>query len=300
MKSGQMFWGFFLLTLGALFLFTKYDMIQSSFEFVWNIWPLLFVFWGAMVIFKSSFVRPVVSALFGIFLALLIFGIIHNAFWGFDFDEGSKDHFTDYYYEDFNPAYKSASLEINSGAGQFSITNTTDKLVEGKTYGSLAEYDFHSEKSDSSVDVIFDYGKKGPNFFVGKFRNRLDVSLNVLPVWDITLNIGASKSNFDLSNFKVKNLDLHTGATSTKIKLGDKYDQTTNVGVDMGAASLTLEVPQNVGCEIQSDMALASKHVEGFTSRGSGHYITDNFENSTKRILIDVKGGVSSLTVRRY
>ncbi|MCL6097212.1 MAG: DUF5668 domain-containing protein [Bacteroidetes bacterium] len=300
MKCGQMFWGFFLLTLGALFLFTKYDMIQSSFEFVWNIWPLLFVFWGAMVIFKSSFVRPVVSALFGIFLALLIFGIIHNAFWGFDFYDGDKGQFTDYYYEDYNPSYKSASLEINSGAGKFMIVNTTDKLIEGKAYGSLAEYDFHSDKTDSSIDVTFDLNKKDGNFFRGRFRNQLDVALNQNPIWDITLNIGASKSNFDLSNFKVKNLDLHTGATSTKIKLGDKYDQTTNVSVNMGAASLTLEVPQNVGCEIQSDMALASKHIEGFSSRGSGHYITDNFENSTKRILIDVKGGVSSLTVRRY
>lgn len=299
MKSGQMFWGFFLLTLGALFLFTKYDIIQSSFDFVWNVWPLLFVFWGAMVIFKQSFVRPFVSALFGIFLALLLFGIIHNTFWGLDFFEGDKDHFTDYYYEDYNPSYKSASLEINSGAGQFRIDGTTDKLVEGKTYGSLANYDFHSDKSDSSVDVVFDYGKKGPNFFVGKFRNRLDVSLNALPVWDISLNIGASKSYFDLSNFKIKNLDLHTGATSTKIKLGDKYDL-TNVSVDMGAASLSIEVPQNVGCEIQSDMALASKHISGFSSRGSGHYITDGFESTTKRILIDVKGGVSSLTVNRY
>ncbi|MCL4547189.1 MAG: DUF5668 domain-containing protein [Bacteroidetes bacterium] len=300
MKCGQMFWGFFLLTLGALFLFTKYDMIQSSFEFVWNIWPLLFVFWGAMVIFKHSFVRPLVSALFGIFIAVLVFGIIQNTFWGFDFHDGDKGQFTDYYYEDYNPSYKSASLEINSGAGKFMIVNSTDKLIEGKAYGSLAEYDFHSDKTDSSIDVTFDLNKKDGNFFRGRFRNQLDIALNQNPIWDITLNIGASKSNFDLSNFKVKNLDLHTGATSTKIKLGDKYDQTTNVSVDMGAASLTLEVPQNVGCEIQSDMALASKHIEGFSSRGSGHYITDNFENSTKRILIDVKGGVSSLTVRRY
>lgn len=299
MKCGQMFWGFFLLTLGALFLFTKYDMIQSSFDFVWNIWPLLFVFWGAMVIFKHSFVRPLVSALFGIFIAVLIFGIINNTFWGFDFHNSDKEHFTDYYFEDYNPAYKSANLEINSGAGKFSITNTTGKLIEGKAYGSLAEYDFHSDKSDSSINVTFDFNKTDGNFFRGRFRNQLEIALNQNPVWDLAINIGASKSNFDLSNFKVKNIALHTGATSTKIKLGDKYEE-TNVSVDMGAASLTIEVPENVGCEIQSDMALASKHISGFTSRGSGHYITDNFEGSSRRILINVKGGVSSLTVRRY
>ncbi len=299
MKCGQMFWGFFLLTLGILFLFTKYDIIQSSFEFVWNVWPMLFVFWGALVIFKHSFVRPAVSALFGIFIAILIFGIIQNTFFGFDFHDSNTERFTDYYYEDFNPSYKLANLEINSGAGMFSIAHTTDKLIEGKAYGSLAEYDFHSDKTDSSINVTFDLNKKDGNFFRGRFRNQLDVTLNQNPVWDINLNIGASKSNFDLSSFKVKNLELHTGATRTKIKLGDKYDK-TNVSVDMGAASLTIEVPQNVGCEINSDMALASKHISGFSSRGSGYYITDNFEASVKRIIIDVKGGVSSLTVRRY
>ena len=87
MKSGQLFWGFFLLTLGALFLLTKYDILYTSFDFVYNIWPFIFVFWGALVIFKNSLVRPVISAVFGVFLAMLLFGFIYNSVCGIDFTD---------------------------------------------------------------------------------------------------------------------------------------------------------------------------------------------------------------------
>lgn len=299
MKSGQLFWGFFLLTLGALFLLTKYDMIYTSFDFVYNIWPFIFVFWGALVIFKNSLVRPVVSAVFGIFLAMLLFGFIYNSVCGFDFSD-HDGNYTEFYSDDYDSAIKTADLEINSGAGTFILGETTDKLVEGKTKGNIAEYDFETWKDEDKANVRFNLHKRNFNFSGGKFKNYLKVNLNENPLWDIRLNYGASKANLDLSKFKIRNLELHSGATSTFVKLGDKIEETTNVNVEMGAANITIDVPTNVGCEIQTDMALSSKNVHGFNSKGKGHYITENFSDSGKRIIIDVKAGFSSLTVNRY
>ncbi|TSA25312.1 MAG: hypothetical protein D4R68_09125 [Ignavibacteriales bacterium] len=298
MKSGQLFWGFFLLALGALFLLTKYDVLQSSFDFVYSIWPMIFVFWGALVIFKNSLAKPVISALFGIFLALLIFGFVENAFNSFDFSE-HDGKYTEYYNEDYESAITNADLEINSGAGTFILGETTDKLVEGKTKGNLAEYDFETWKDDDKTNVRFNLHKRNFNLFGGRFKNYLKINLNENPIWDIRLNYGASKANLDLTKFKIRNLELHSGATSTYVKLGDKTE-TTNVNVEMGAANITIDVPTNVGCEIQSDMALSSKNIHGFNSKGKGHYTTENFSDSGKRIIIDIKAGVSSLTINRY
>ncbi len=298
MKSGQLFWGFFLLTLGALFLLTKYDILYTSFDFVYNVWPFIFVFWGALVIFKNSLVRPVISAVFGVFLAMLIFGFIYNSVCDIDFSD-HDGNYTEFYSEDYDSAIKTADLEINSGAGTFILGETTDKLVEGKTKGNIAEYDFETWKDEENANVRFNLHKRNFNFFGGKFRNYLKVNLNENPIWDIRLNYGASKANLDLSKFKIKNLELHSGATSTYVKLSDK-SEITNVNVEMGAANITIDVPTNIGCEIQTDMALSSKNVHGFNSKGKGHYITENFSDSDKRIIIDVKAGVSSLTVNRY
>lgn len=298
MKSGQLFWGFFLLTLGALFLLTKYDVVNTSFDFIYNVWPLIFVFWGALVIFKNTLVRPIISATFGVFLALLLFGLIYNGFCCWDSSD-YDGNYTEFYSEEYSSKINKAELEINSGAGSFIISGITDKLVEGKSKGNLAEYDFQTWKDDNKESISFNLHKRGFNFFGGKFKNYLNVALNENPVWDIRLNYGASKANLDLTKFKINNLDLHSGATSTYVKLGDK-SELTNVLVEMGAANITLEVPQSIGCEIQTDMSLSTKNIHGFESKGKGHYVTENFSDSGKRIIIDVKAGVSSLTVRRY
>ena len=298
MKTGKLFWGFFLLTLGALFLLTKYDLLCCSFGFVWDIWPLIFVFWGALVIFKETIARPFISSIFGIFLALLLFGIVENGINSFDFSE-SDGFYTEVYNEDYDSFIKTADLEINSGAGLFIIRSSTDKLAEGKAKGSLAEYNFESWKNDDHASVRIELHKKNFNFFRGRFKNQLEVSLNQNPVWDLNFNIGASKANFDLTEFKVKNVSLHTGVTNGRIKLGDKFDS-TNVDIEMGVASITLEIPETSGCTITSDMALVSRDFPGFSKKYSGYYETENFKSAKKKVFIDVNGGVSSIKVKRY
>jgi hypothetical protein len=298
MKTGKLFWGFFLLTLGALFLLTKYEIIQSSFGFVWDLWPLIFVFWGALVIFKESVARPVISAVFGTFIALLLFGIIDNGIGSIDFSE-HPGAYTEFYSEEFDGSTKTADLEINAGAGMFIIRNSTDKLAEGKSKGSFAEYDFETWKDGNNASVTFDLHKKNLNFFRGRLKNQLEIALNPNPVWNIRFNIGASKSNFDLSECKVKNVELHTGAATGRLKIGDKYDS-TDVHIEMGAATVNVEVPSSSGCSITSDMALSSRDFPGFKKKYSGYYESENFDSAQKKIFIHVNGGFATIRVVRY
>lgn len=299
MKSGQMFWGFFLLTLGALFLLVRYDIVISTFDFIWDTWPFIFVFWGALVIFKNAIARPIISSVFGIFIAMLIFGFFYNTFASCDFSFDKNENYVQSYVKEFDPTVKEAHLQIDSGAGVFTINDTTANLVEAKSGGLLGEYNFDYDVSDGKADFTFQLHKKNFKLFHEKFRNRLDIKLSTKPTWNFDFHTGASKSKYDLSAFKVENLNVETGATNTKIKLGNKNDL-TNVSIRMGAASLTLEVPKEVGCEIQSDMALVAKHFDKFNKEGDGHYLTENFESSKKKIYINVEGGVSTLNVYRY
>lgn len=301
MKSGQLFWGFFLLSIGALFLLTKYDVIYSDFDFIWNLWPLIFILWGAIVIFKNSLVRPVVSALFGIFLALILFGLIANLFSGFNFSFNSshKGYVTQNYSEDYNDSIKTAEFVLKSGGGSFEIKDATDKLVEGTSYGSLADYNLYTDMQGENAYVEFNLGKKDFDIFHGKLRNYLEVKLNDKPVWDFVFNFGAAKAKFDLSNYKVRNVDLNTGAANVRIKLGDKSDS-TNVDVEMGAAKLKLEIPGNSGCQLKGDMVLMSRSLSGFDKKDRGYYETPNFENAKKKIFVRINGGVSSISITKY
>jgi len=72
MKTKQLFWGFFLLTLGSIFLVDKFTFIPLDWNFVWDLWPLALVFWGISVLTKSTSFKPFVSALFGIFIGIML------------------------------------------------------------------------------------------------------------------------------------------------------------------------------------------------------------------------------------
>ncbi|PKL82569.1 MAG: hypothetical protein CVV24_09340, partial [Ignavibacteriae bacterium HGW-Ignavibacteriae-3] len=167
MKTGKLFWGFFLLTLGGLFLLRKYDIFTGSFEFVWDIWPLIFVFWGALVIFKESLARPVISSVFGVFIALLLFGIVDNGIGNINCTESSGSY-TEFYSEDYDSSIKTADLEIKAGGGLFILRESTDKLAEGKAKGSFADYKFETWQDDNHASVGFYMRNKNINFFRGR------------------------------------------------------------------------------------------------------------------------------------
>jgi len=299
MKSRQLFWGFFFLTIGALTFAYKYDWIQSNYEFIWNIWPLIFVFWGSLIIFKDSFIRHIINLLFGIFMAVLLFGFIIYIFNGCEIYTNSTDDYTEYK-QDQLPEVKYASLNFESGAGYFEIDNLTDKFYETEVRGALADYNIDSYTDDSTayLEIKLD-GENDIDIDGNKFINNLRLHLNDKPVWDFNLNFGAAKGRFDLRNFRTRNISIKTGASDVVVRLGDKYD-TTLMDVEMGAAKLTLYIPENSACSMKSDLFLVSRYLEGIEKVNPGYYKSANYDTAKKKIDIFIKGGISSINLKRY
>ena len=124
------------------------------------------------------------------------------------------------------------------------------------------------------------------------------MSLNPDALWDLNIDIGAASADLDLSKYKISKVDIEMGAASLKLKLGENVDE-SRVKISGGASSLHIIIPQNAGCEIETDVALSSKHFRGFNRLSGDHYITDNFSNASKKIYLDIKTGVSSITIDR-
>ncbi|MEJ5351098.1 MAG: DUF5668 domain-containing protein [Melioribacteraceae bacterium] len=299
MKSKQLSWGFFLVTLGALFLLTKYNFITSDFSFVWDIWPLIFVIWGLMVIFKNSLIRPILSALTGIYLAVMIYGIIVNTFSNFEWYHYDKNELRDTYSEEYDNTIKYAELNFKSGAGFFEIAEPTDKLILGKSYGNWADYELNTTKSDSISYIDFDLEKNTINFPNSKIGNKLIMHLNEIPEWDLSLEFGAAKARFDLTSYKIKNVRLKTGASNVVLKLGGKSDL-TDVEIEMGVAKIKIYIPKESGCRLEGDMVLMSRDLDGLKKIDSNLFETPNYENAQKKISIKINGGVSSFKLVRY
>lgn len=303
MKASQLFWGFFFITFGTLYLVGRYTAFIIDWYSVWDMWPVIIIFAGIAIILKGTFVKPVVSVLFGVLIAFLAFGFLSDAFDIFEGNHYRNSHFRDLSENNYNLDYsndiKHVNLKIEAGAGKFSLEKTTDNLVKGYSRGNIGKYTFNDSQKDSVAWVNIKMDEMDHKIFGYKFKNDFRLSLNEKPTWSIELNIGAAKNYFNLIPFKVKNLVIHTGATDTKIKLGDKSEM-TYLNVEMGAAALKIYVPKTSGCKVTGDMVLMTKELDGLTKSESGNYQTNNYEGSKNKVLINVDGGVSSIKIKRY
>ncbi|MBU1100344.1 MAG: hypothetical protein KKA84_08065 [Bacteroidetes bacterium] len=303
-RNGSIFWGGFFVALGSLILLARFDLFNSDWEFIWSWYPIALVFIGAMIMSKDTFIRPVVTGLFGIFVATLLYGSVSSIKYEVNFDWDANDNDNDYseYYEEYKEGYDLAELSLKGGAGYFKIGGTTENLVAGRSFGSLGYYRFTSDEGGDMVRVEFNQRKKNFTFFDEDFKNRLQVRLNPNPVWDLDLDFGAAKANFDLSDFKTRNINIETGVTDIFLKLGEKYSE-THVDISMGAASLIISLPKESGCKLTGDMVLFSKDLEDFNEvrrDDKKTYVTSNFTESENKIYIHIDGGMSKLEIKRY
>ena len=129
--------------------------------------------------------------------------------------------------------------------------------------------------------------------------NLADIKLNSNPVWDINVETGATKLDFDLSKFKIKNLTLKGGAASFDVKLGNPL-VSTNVEVSTGVSEVNISVPKEAACSIRTNSGLSSNEFEGFDKKDNSLYETPGFDAAKNKIYIHMSGGVSDFKVNRY
>ncbi|MEO5910651.1 MAG: hypothetical protein ABIP95_07165, partial [Pelobium sp.] len=204
------------------------------------------------------------------------------------------------YSEEYNGNYKFAKLTIRGGASNFEISSGSDQLFESKINKSKNRYYLKKTETDSLVTLDFSSKNRNGNFnFKEDDFGEVKMKLNDLPIWEINLNMGAGKADFDFSKNKVKDVYLKGGAAEFDIKMGDLYDD-VNVSAETGVASVEIKVPENVGCEIKTSTGLSSRDFKNFIKRGDGSFETSNFKTATKKIHITLKGGLSKFEVSRY
>ena len=73
----------------------------------------------------------------------------------------------------------------------------------------------------------------------------------------------------------------------------------THIDIEAGASDITVEIPKAMGCRIDASTGLSSNDFEGFT-KVNNSYFSPDFEKATKKIFINISGGVSDFEVVRY
>jgi hypothetical protein len=305
MKTSHIFWGTLFIVLGLLVLVNNFSPITMHWGNLWQFWPILLVLIGISLLVKNKIGKTVLAGAAAIFLAIILFTSVKLTTSYIDgdielaFDNDDYAFATTEYSESFDTSFTKAILNLDAGIGSYKINTNTEELIYVKTEG--IENNFRLTKTDVDSISKLKLKMKKTTFHLGKnkFKNKVNIALNQKPLWDLNLDFGAASIDFDLTKFRIENIDLNVGAASLDFKLGSLSEK-TNFTIEAGASNIDISVPEEVGCQLKMDDVLSSKDINGFDKIKSGLYRTTDFNDTDKKIFINIDCGVSSITVRRY
>jgi len=317
MKSKGVFWGVLLVAIGLLFVLRNLGYFYFSWYSFWRLWPVILVVLGISLLPVKGFIRIIIA--FVVIAVSVVFLTDEkrdtsdhwggpwnwnwndkgwNRDWNDDETYDDTDTWSDQLLtEDYDSTIQNAVLDLDAVAGEFKINPTDTYLLKFDREGNVGKYSLDAENAGSSV--VLKLSMNGQKIRSGNVKNEATISMNPKVVWDLKVDAGAAKIDFDLTPFKIDRIDIDGGASSLKLKLGDLYDK-TDVRINTGASSITIQVPQSAGCELRTATVLSSKSFAGFDKVDDGYYQTEGYSTATKKIIIKIDAAVSEVRVERY
>ncbi|WP_207428015.1 LiaI-LiaF-like domain-containing protein [Pedobacter sp. SYSU D00535] len=312
MRTERIIWGLIFVFIGGVLLLDNFEVIDFHWEIIWRFWPLVLIVIGANMLFsrdssdRSGAVAVVITIAALAFIAYEGSRAVpyQDERW-FDRDEEEENISTrpgrssSNFSEQLTAGVRYAELNISGGATKYVLQDSTIQLFEAEVKKNFGNYSLFKISKDS-VDVLNFKMKGKQNWNMDNVRtNEAFIKLNPSLIWDINLEMGAGKLDFDLSKFNVRNLKFEGGAASVNLKLGQP-EAITTVSAETGVSGIEIAVPEAAACQIRLDSGLSSSDFEGFTKLEDGSYETPNFKTATKKIIIDLEGGLSKFEVKRY
>jgi len=327
MKSDKLIPGLVLVLIGTAFLLNNFGYIHFHWYNIFHLWPIFLVIAGVNLVFahnKSPWATILKIAVVVFGLGLLFFGDFgnrfnfwpgyHHGYYNRDMNDnddndnnddsdstdnsGTKTISKGNFVEPYKANIKVARLNISGGGTSYTLNDTTNQLFSADTKDTYGRYDF-SHSQDDSVYVLDFKMRDHHGFNFDSDKNSAIMRLNPNPEWQIYVETGATKLDFDLSKFKIRELHLHGGAASFNVKLGAPLAM-TDVDIATGVSGVDVSIPQNAACSIETDSGLSDNHFEGFNKTKDNNYETPGFAAAKNKIHIHISGGLSDFKVRRY
>ena len=258
-KRGSLFWGSVLVVLAVLLLLKQLNLISDVFGFFW---PLVLIALG--IWFIVSFInrhQPVEGQHASIPL------------------EGAT----------------SAFIKLDHGAGRVDVHSgaAVGEVLNG-TFGNGLDYKSHVESGILEVKL-----RTPQQFWMMWPGEGMDWDVHLTSEIPLRLKFdsGASSSTLDLSDLKVTDLNIDTGASSTVLTLPANAGN-THVDIDTGASSVKINIPTSVAASIRLKTGLASVNVNSrFPRLENGLYQSADYTTALNRADITIDSGVGSIDI---
>jgi hypothetical protein len=266
MNKHRLFWGLLVILLGIMLLLNTLGILTIN---AWQVfWPLALILVGGWLLLGPLFYKR---------------GSLESQNLSLPLDQASGLY-----------------VKIKHGAGRLHIGSSpigSQDAVSGTFVGGV-EYDSRMDGNEMKVklNAPADLFWNIPPF--GGFQGLTwDINLNRHVPLRLKIDSGASESNLDLTDLKLSDLDIDTGASSTQLIL-PANGGLTRVKIHSGAASVQIKVPDGVAAHFEIKQGMAGINVDSsrFLNNG-GVYETAGFAAAANRIEAIIETGVGAVEI---
>ncbi|OPJ56440.1 LiaF transmembrane domain-containing protein [Alkalithermobacter paradoxus] len=283
--------GIFLVMLGGFLILKNLNIITwSIIPGIFDLWPIVLVIIGINIIFnKNKMINTISWILF--FLILVAYGYIQEEKYINMNAMGNESIIIENKLD-----VENGSLDLKLGAVNLDIDSTESVLVKG--YVPKGRVDYNVDFKNDNKRAIVSFEENNNLNMYNRIREKdYMFYINEDILWNIDAKIGAANSKFDLSNLKVKDLNIDSGAGNFKLILGDKL-YNNNININMGAGNIEIFTKEDLGLKVDfkglvKDIELPNSNWEKFDT----YYLSPNYNTSQKKVNIDIKMGAGNIKV---
>lgn len=291
--------GIIIILLGVILLANNFQILPWS---VWyellRLWPAILIAIGVDLIFRKSSL-----SFLQILSPLAIIAAIGGAVYLSQADRAYQ--ITDptlRFEQPLSPKLKQADIEISFGAGILRLEGGSAYLFEGDftTPSWLRPKMRYKVVGEKGFLELTEEGERGRFQFsqAGK-EHSWNLRLNNKIPLTLKIETGASSNYLDISSLEVTYLELKTGASKNEIKFGSL--NSIQAKIEAGVSQIKLFIPGSIGIRIEADTALTSNNLNELNLIKEGNtYISRHYSTAETRLDLELKVGVSSLTVELY
>lgn len=299
-RRRSLVWPLILISIGVLFLLSNLGVVDwNVWSILWRMWPVLIVAIGLDLMFGRR------SGVWQAITVAVLIGLFAGAYWLFDVTEkawsGEKVVQTINHEVD---GAEEADVTIKMNIGSLilgGLPTSSDTFVSGKV--EISEFEVLTDDVQIRGDKLtYILSSEGRQYQPGWIFNR-DIDndkqwdLMFTPEVLINLNIdtGVGRTEIDLSNLQLADVDLNSGVGEVIVYLPDDGD--FQASIRAGVGKMEIYIPKDLAVGIFIDSGLGNVSVIGDFSQRGENYFSQDYSSSPDKVELYVDGGVGNIRI---
>lgn len=295
--------GIWLVFIGGLALLYNFKIIDFNFYAAIQMWPIILISIGLSLLLQNRKNAVPIIVLANLILCGLIFhrGLTSKKTVWENFEVTSKIEknakFQKMVSHPYNDQMKRAHLAINGGTSKLSLVAGQDsnKLIYSKTNFKNSSLSLDA-KGTENVKLDLTTQIKNNN----SDNQSAKIELNTNPVWDLEFNLGVAQIDGDLKKFKIKKLEINSGASTLSLYLPNPDQGNSKIEINTAASKIMLYIPKNAACRVEAQSFLSKNVYQDIDVIEDEIRKTSNYESASNKYDIEINGAANSLSILRY